>query len=47
MKKCALFLIIILFLHFFTAGCGETLSGVGKDIKRIGHGIKTVFVREE
>lgn len=28
------------------AGCGETVSGMGKDISRIGRGVKTVFIRD-
>ena len=25
-------------------GCGETVRGVGKDVNRIGYGVKTIFV---
>ena len=27
------------------AGCGETINGMVKDTKRIGGGVKTIFVR--
>ncbi len=42
-----LMLISFLFLVVFQlSGCGETISGIGKDTKRIGKGVKTIFVRE-
>ena len=28
------------------SGCGETFHGVGKDLNRVGKGIKTIFTRE-
>lgn len=28
------------------AGCGETISGVGKDASRMGRGVKTIFIRD-
>ena len=28
-------------------GCGETLNGIGKDVKRVTRGVKTVFIRDE
>lgn len=34
--------IFILTLVF--SGCGETIRGVGRDISRIGRGVKTIFV---
>ncbi len=30
----------------FLAGCGETVNGMVKDTKRIGSGVKKVFIRE-
>jgi len=27
-------------------GCGETVSGVGKDINRMGRGVNTFFFRQ-
>ena len=28
------------------AGCGETFHGIGKDAKRMGKGVKTIFIRD-
>lgn len=28
------------------SGCGETLSGVGKDVGRMGRGVNTFFFRQ-
>lgn len=39
-------LVCLLISISFLAGCGETLHGVVKDTRRIGGGIKTIFVRE-
>jgi predicted small secreted protein len=41
----------ILFLVFFAAilalsGCGETISGVGKDANRMSRGVSTFFFRQ-
>ncbi len=44
-KNISLFILVI--LVFFASGCGETVNGVVKDTKRIGSGIKKVFVREQ
>ena len=33
-----------LFLAVFISGCGETVHGVGKDVSRVGRGVKTIFV---
>ncbi len=42
-----LLLIGFLFLIMFQfSGCGETVSGIGKDAARIGKGVKTIFVKE-
>ncbi len=42
------FLIVVILLSFcFTLlGCGETLQGVGKDSRRMGKGVKTIFFRQ-
>ena len=45
MKKIIVALIFISFT-LTIMGCGETISGATKDIKRMGKGIKTVFVRD-
>ena len=28
------------------SGCGETISGIGKDAQRIGQGVKTIFFKD-
>lgn len=47
MKKYALVIVVVLLSSLVMAGCGETISGVGKDAGRIGKGVKTIFVRGE
>jgi len=37
------FLFLIMFQLF---GCGETISGIGKDARRVGKGVKTIFFKE-
>ena len=45
MKK--MFLIALLLTVSLTLiGCGETVSGVGKDVNRMGRGINTFFFRQ-
>ncbi len=45
MRSVALAIIMIgLFLGL--AGCGETVSGVGKDVNRMGRGVSTFFFRQ-
>ncbi|MGB2600760.1 MAG: hypothetical protein WBD00_06900 [Candidatus Omnitrophota bacterium] len=39
-------LVSLLILITFLAGCGETVNGAIKDTKRIGSGVKKVFVRD-
>jgi len=39
-------LITLIILASFLAGCGETMNGMVKDTKRIGTGVKTVFIRD-
>lgn len=39
-------IIAMLLLVVFLTGCGETVTGMVKDTKRIGSGVKKVFVRE-
>ena len=45
MKKLVLFVSLFL-ITVFLAGCGETVNGMVKDTKRIGSGIKQVFIRD-
>jgi len=47
MKKYIPMVLLMAFTVVLLAGCGETLSGIGKDAKRITKGVKTVFVRED
>ena len=35
--------ILILVICVALVGCGETISGVGKDVNRMGQGINTFF----
>ena len=39
-------LISLILLVAFLAGCGETIHGAVKDTKRIGSGVRKVFVRD-
>lgn len=41
-----LFVGAILLLITHLTGCGETISGIGKDIQRVGKGVKTIFFKE-
>lgn len=45
MRKFVLFLLIITACAVLT-GCGETVSGVGKDVNRMGRGVSTFFFRQ-
>ncbi|MFH1411177.1 MAG: hypothetical protein ABIG55_00805 [Candidatus Omnitrophota bacterium] len=45
MKRIASLAAVLLIMSFL-AGCGETVSGMVKDTKRIGSGVRKVFVRE-
>ncbi|MBL7069296.1 MAG: hypothetical protein ISS34_05515 [Candidatus Omnitrophica bacterium] len=44
MKKIAFLVLIIICV--VSIGCGETVSGVGKDAGRIGKGVRTIFIRD-
>ena len=35
----------LLLITAFLAGCGETVNGMVKDTKRIGSGVKHIFIR--
>ena len=37
---------LILVTAVMLAGCGETVSGLGKDVNRMGRGINTFFFRQ-
>jgi predicted small secreted protein len=45
MRKIAA-VIAMLIIVVLIAGCGETVNGMVKDTKRIGGGVKKVFIRE-
>ena len=47
MKKCVALALTLAFTSIVLSGCGETVSGIGKDINRVGRGVKTIFIREE
>lgn len=34
----------LLLLGVLLTGCGETIRGAGKDVTRVGRGVKTIFV---
>lgn len=44
-KKCLILVILAVFCSGII-GCGETFGGAGKDIRRVGKGIKTIFVKD-
>lgn len=44
--KALSFFILFLFVASMFTGCGETVRGVGRDMNRIGHGIKTIFISD-
>jgi len=39
-------IVALLIVVSFLAGCGETLSGMVKDTKRIGSGMRKVLVKD-
>jgi predicted small secreted protein len=45
MKK-AVFTLLLIAVCVILYGCGETVSGVGKDVNRMGRGISTFFFRQ-
>ena len=45
MKKMVLF-VLLLAVSTILFGCGETVSGVGKDVNRMGRGVSTFFFRQ-
>lgn len=44
--RAIIFLFLILSLSVALFGCGETVSGIGKDANRMGRGINTFFFRQ-
>jgi predicted small secreted protein len=47
MKRRVALVLGLIIASLITAGCGETVNGLSRDINRIGKGIKTVFMRGE
>ena len=45
MKK-GILIILLIGICAFLSGCGETISGVGKDANRMGKGVSTFFFRQ-
>ncbi|MDD5174313.1 MAG: entericidin EcnAB [Candidatus Omnitrophota bacterium] len=45
MKRLVLFA-LLLTVCAVMFGCGETVSGVGKDVNRMGRGVNTFFFRQ-
>lgn len=39
-------LVLLTFLIMQLSGCGETVHGIGEDARRIGKGVKTIFIRD-
>jgi len=46
MKRYIVLALALVFVSTMLAGCGETVSGIGKDASRIGKGVQTIFVRD-
>jgi len=44
--KILILIIILISFSITLFGCGETISGVSKDAKRMGRGVKTIFIRD-
>ena len=44
--KQFVYLCLFLSVIVFVSGCGETIRGMGRDLTRVGRGIKTVFVSD-
>ncbi|MBL7156996.1 MAG: hypothetical protein ISS92_02410 [Candidatus Omnitrophica bacterium] len=47
MKQFILLIILVAFVSLLASGCGETMTGVTKDVKRQVKGVKTIFVRDD
>ncbi len=45
MKRLVLF-VLLLAVCAVMFGCGETVSGAGKDVNRMGRGVSTFFFRQ-
>lgn len=47
MRRYIIAMIAVFTAALIMSGCGETLTGLGKDVRRVGRGVKTIFVRED
>ena len=45
MKRLVLFVLLVA-VSTVLFGCGETVSGVGKDVNRMGRGVSTFLFRQ-
>lgn len=41
-----IWLVVMILGIFVLSGCGETIRGVGKDAKRVGRGVYTIFISD-
>ena len=46
MLKNLKILLLVVVCAIFIVGCGETVSGIGKDTNRMGKGLSTFFFRQ-
>lgn len=46
MKKTLTVISLLLLFSLLVSGCGETVTGMVKDTKRIGGGVKKIFIRD-
>ncbi len=44
--KCVSMGVCLLLVVVCLQGCGETLRGIGKDVHRMGRGVKMIFVSD-
>ncbi|MGB2706160.1 MAG: hypothetical protein WBC74_04835 [Candidatus Omnitrophota bacterium] len=47
MKKIVVLVLLLISVSLIITACGETFSGMGKDTRRMGQGVKTIFIRDE
>ena len=47
MKHFVLLIMLVAFVSLLASGCGETMTGVTKDVKRQAKGVKTIFIRDD
>ena len=47
MKKMFVVVALLSLTALLVTGCGETIHGMVKDTKRIGGGVKSIFVSEQ